>query len=250
MWTKDEENALWAEALEGEHGRASVLRIASRAASLLTARSGSGYGDFTAMKARLAIASADLAAQGAEVTTLREKVAALEAELREARQTAQANANRTRDVLIERDALCEKVAGLEAELTQEKASCSVWRQRCETAAGVLSDVSAGGLGRLDLVGRIRRDALRAELARLKPSGQVAEDVKGLEDTINYWTTYSLDETRQADLAALSRLAALAQQGQAIRERAEQQRSEFNHSDVKNLINWILTGVNGGNTNAP
>lgn len=54
--------------------------------------------------------------------------------------------------------------------------------------------------------RDERDALRAELARLTPSGQVAEDVERLRGIFHAAPPWALDELS----AALSRLAAKAQ----------------------------------------
>jgi chromosome segregation ATPase len=61
-------------------------------------------------------------------------------------------------------------------------------------------------------------ALEPEGARLKPSGQVAEDVESIEATIRQWTTYD-DGSREWDLIALARLAASAQAREEAEERA-------------------------------
>jgi hypothetical protein len=103
--------------------------------------------------------------------------------------------------------LREKVAGLEADLANKDAAY----------AELESDASQV---------REEMDVARAELARLRPSGQVAEDVKTLQ--MAWWADCEKDceencdgTTTHTDTCevwgyeqALSRLAALAQQGQA------------------------------------
>lgn len=63
------------------------------------------------------------------------------------------------------------------------------------------------------------DRLDIALARLKPSGQVAEDMVCLRATIREWTTYSAG-SREDDLAALFRLAAKAQGYEAAERLSE------------------------------
>lgn len=101
-------------------------------------------------------------------------------------------------------------------------SAEAWRKRVEGAADALADVLPGEVGRLDLLARIaelkrQRDEWRrraesllkqaegfeAELARLKPSGQVAEDAEQVREILG---THATEKT----LGALSRLAAKAQ----------------------------------------
>lgn len=78
-------------------------------------------------------------------------------------------------------ALCDEVENARKERDQHKQSAEMWRKRVEQAAEALADVLFGEVGRLDLLARIQalKDAVAAAqqmLARLKPSGQVAEDV--------------------------------------------------------------------------
>lgn len=124
--------------------------------------------------------SAHTTAQGAEVARLR---TLCEAEASETKRLV-------RDLLAERAevaTLRENVASLEGELA---------RKGFDPESPAQAEINA----------------LRAELERLKPSGQVAELAKNIEQTFHTFTTYS-DAARQEDLEDLSRLAALAQQGQ-------------------------------------
>lgn len=180
---------------------------------------------------------AHIAAQGA-------RVAALEAE---------------NDVLASRvDNLRERLSTAESvaeqrrvEMVREGERAEHWRQRIEKAAEALADVAPGELGRLDLVGRIeglkaevaagravvatlrmdlaacaaRKGELEAELARLKPSGQVAED----ERTVRV----ALPPDWDIPGAALSRLVAGAQEAEALRAKvAEIEAAEARQREAK------------------
>lgn len=103
----------------------------------------------------------------------------------------------------------EEMRGAVAGLEQEKRNAladrdrhanasEVWRKRVHEAAEALADVLPGEVGRLDLVARVNEvkrqrdewqqraesllkqaEGLEAELARLKPSGQVAEEYEAV-----------------------------------------------------------------------
>lgn len=66
----------------------------------------------------------------------------------------------------------QHVSELERSLEHARQSESVCRKRVEAAVDALADVLPGEVGRMDLLARIR--ALKGELARLKPSGQVED----------------------------------------------------------------------------
>lgn len=111
-----------------------------------------------------------------------------------------------------------------------------------------------------------RRTMEDELARLKPSGQVAEDEEtvrmGIGD-VHDNECASLERhgdacdcpNSEGEHAALSRLAALAQQGQEMRERAtDEQGREAAYSGLAHPINvatavaqWIVEGVGPSET---
>jgi hypothetical protein len=137
------------------------------------------------------------------------------------------------------------------------ASEKVWRQRVEKAADALSGVAPGELGRLDLVGRIERlkearetahsaykewaenwgeaqkriEELEADLARLKPSGQVGVDAALLEALMS--RAMPPNENWVNGRAALSRLAAGAQEAESLRAEVERLNDDLEEKD--NLI---------------
>lgn len=88
------------------------------------------------------------------------------------------------------------------ERDQHQQSAETWRKRVEQAAEALADVLPGEVGRLDLLARIQ--ALKTDLARLKPSGQVAEDEAAVRRVVEYGPTNGEWEEN------LSRIAAKAQ----------------------------------------
>jgi hypothetical protein len=120
-----------------------------------------------------------MAAQGAEAATLREKVAALEAR-------------------------------------NERLWCEAWGGAVIIQASS-ADASRITRGAMETMDRMEREAeqLRAELARLKPSGQVAEDVAVVRAGLHrlVFTSECTDPEKDCrHNAALSRLAALAHEG--------------------------------------
>jgi hypothetical protein len=124
----------------------------------------------------------------------RQKIAAQGAGLAAARAALEASTTLYDERCAEVATLREKVAGLEADLANKAAAY----------AELESDASQV---------REEMDVARAELARLRPSGQVAEDERIVQECIPAAPVHERDTA----IAALSRLAALAQQGQALKE---------------------------------
>lgn len=147
------------------------------------------------------------------------------------------------------------------EKVRHKQSALIWHKRVEQAAEALADVLPGEVGRLDLRTRIgalkqelseereerkrlaecasvtevlaarrERDEARAELARLKPSGQVAEDVERIEMALcDVARDPSGESAVVADAdSALSRLATKAQGYEAAVAEASTLRSQVAH----------------------
>lgn len=97
----------------------------------------------------------------------------------------------------EKDRLGEKADALEQERDALRAELANWTTDHDLAEADLKDA-------------------RAELARLKPSGQVAEDVEAIREMLA-WPCPSPDDCEHCTAhATLSRLAALAQQAQELR----------------------------------
>jgi hypothetical protein len=137
----------------------------------------------------------------------------------------------------------------------------VWRQRVEKASEALADVAPGELGRMDLVCRIERlkaevmrlnthaglasqevDRLKADLAHLKPSGQVAEDealLVGALEHINPKAGLLGFESDKVDAAA-RRLAAGAHAAEALRAKmakVEKERDAIREKAVAGGERW-------------
>lgn len=191
-----------------------------------------------ALLARLANLEAENTTYGKAVDTLTSRVEAMNAEeARLKRNTREAQDEVTR-VTLERNALEQHIPelekslenvrdernhletqvaaasrqceGLRTERDQHQQSAEVWRKRMEAAAEALADVLPGEVGRLDLIARIQalKDALSAAqqmLARLKPSGQVAEDEELVRECFDHYKPNG-----QPALLALHTLAAKAQ----------------------------------------
>lgn len=258
----------------GSLSHAATLAIMDYAAELLAARGGTMTDErlrdwfmdrdhLLLTRAQVADLRQHMAAQGAGVATLREKVAALEHQNASLFKTASDRGHKidalerhpsvlegdlraTRAEAVrrtkERDALREKVAALEAELGE-------WKRGSEVSWNEITALTR------------ERDALRSELARLneeswaKPSGQVAEDVKTIRwifdvakardvepraKTVNLkFTVLTLRGWIERAADALSRLAALAQQGQEAQKTLEAIRSAS-----KPLVAGVRALVNG------
>jgi serine protease inhibitor ecotin len=179
-----------------------VRAIMTRTAELLAARGGT----MTAEQVRDALQACGLS-QAAWTDDLRQHTAVQGAGLAAARAALEASTTLYDERCAEVATLREKVAGLEADLANKDAAY----------AELESDASQV---------REEMDVARAELARLKPSGQVAEDVKTLqmawwadceedcEETCDGTTTHTDTCEVWGYEQAVSRLAALAQQGRA------------------------------------
>lgn len=188
----------------------------------------------SAQNAVLETARMKLANARDEIDVLRTGLRVAEQE----RDDALATAERTAGALGEERAIRKEA---ERERDHHKQSAETWRKRVEQAADALADVLPGEVGRLDLVARIQAlkieagrldahaglaneevDRLRSELARLKSSGQVAEDVKVVRERLSRL----IGAPHPADEAVYEALWRVAARAQGYKE-ATSERDEAN-----------------------